>query len=96
LELRGGKIISSLLDTLWLGLNPETRDGAEGRRCHSLISQSYRNLHAFELAEAASDNSHGLKPEQLQRYYDLLLLTDYVGGMTDTFASNLYRSLTHG
>lgn len=96
LELRGGKIIQSLLDTLWIGANPETRQDDDGKRCFSLISQGYRNLYDFELVQAEAQGWYGFKPEEIRRYYDLLLLTDYVGGMTDTFASNLYRSLNHG
>ncbi|MGC4033121.1 MAG: dNTP triphosphohydrolase [Tepidisphaeraceae bacterium] len=96
LEIRGGKIIHSLLDTLWTGVNPDTRGKDDGKRCFSLVSQSYRNLYEFELGEANKNGFYGFSAEQIRRYYDLLLLTDYVGGMTDTFASNLYRSLNHG
>ena len=38
----------------------------------------------------------GVTKNQIERYYDLMLLTDYVGGMTDTFAGSLYKSITHG
>ena len=42
-------------------------------------------------------NRLGLQVESiLKRYYDLMLVTDYVIGMTDSFASNLERSLTNG
>ncbi|HWB54533.1 MAG TPA: dNTP triphosphohydrolase [Tepidisphaeraceae bacterium] len=96
LELRGGKIIQSLLDTLWLGIDPKTKEKDEGKRCHSLISHSYRHLHDFELAHAKSKRYYGYSAKQIERYYGLLLLTDYVGGMTDSFASDLYGSLNHG
>ena len=96
LELRGGKIVQSLMDTLWLGIDPKTKHEDDGKRCHSLISQSYRHLHDFELEHAKSKGYYGFSAEQIERYYGLLLLTDYVGGMTDSFASNLYGSLSHG
>lgn len=96
LELRGGKIIQSLLDTLWLGIDPNTKEEDDGKRCHSLISHSYRHLHDFELEHAKTKARHGYSTEQIERYYGLLLLTDYVGGMTDSFASDLYTSLNHG
>lgn len=96
LEIRGGKIIHSLLDTLWIGINRQSREEDDGKRCFSLISQSYRNVYEFELAEAAKCDHYGYSRQQMERYYDLLLLTDYVSGMTDTFACNLYRSLNHG
>ncbi|HZL37620.1 MAG TPA: dNTP triphosphohydrolase [Tepidisphaeraceae bacterium] len=96
LELRGGKIIQSLLDMLWLGIDPKTKEEDHGKRCHSLISHSYRHLHDFELEHAKANAYYGYSAEQIERYYGLLLLTDYVGGMTDSFASNLYGSLNHG
>lgn len=96
LELRGGHILHGLLDRLWQGFDPETKDSAGGKRYASLVSRSFRSVCEFEHNKAAEQLSDGITSQQTKRYYDLMLLTDYVGGMTDSFARDLYRSLTHG
>ncbi len=96
LELRGGHIIHGLLGALWVGLDPEQRGSPAAKRYAALISEGYRNVSEFEREEALQNMPRGVTKNQIERYYDLMLLTDYVGGMTDTFAGSLYKSITHG
>lgn len=88
LELMGRKVICDLLDIFWEGVyectpntEPDTRS-FQGK-IYSLISKNYRSVF---------NNSwqHGKLP---RRYYRLQLITDYICGMTDTFACSLRRQL---
>ncbi len=105
LELRGRRVLHDLLTSLWPGVRYATATGptkklagesfALAQRAWFMLSDNYRKVFANEVSRATA----GWKcysTEQIERYHQLLLLTDYVGGMTDSFACNLHRSLSNG
>ena len=83
----GRKIIWDLMDIFWEGLEHKgPPKGSFAKKIWDLLSQNYRS--AFE---------HALKDEKLpEAYCRLQLLTDYICGMTDTFAAELHRRLMNG
>ena len=86
LELLGRNVIQFLLDTFWQAERSE-KTKTFPQKIYNLLSQNYRTV--FESP----------RPEELslpEEYRKLLLVTDYVCGMTDTFALNLHRELQHG
>lgn len=105
LELRGRRVMLELLDELWPGVAFSGKDGPNadlarrdfGRatRAWALLSENYRSVFVSDMARIDRKSAPFPVPA-LEQYYRLLLLTDYVGGMTDTFASTMHRSLTNG
>jgi len=91
LELMGRKVIADLMTFFWEGAEKMPLKGKpiaknfDGRIC-ALLSQNYRDV--FQ----ESCSSSGL-PEPYHRYQ---LVTDYVCGMTDTFATQLHSELMNG
>ena len=92
LELLGRKIINDLLDFFWEGASdlplkgePSTREfcGKVG----ALLSENYRRAFQYS-ADRDDDLPVG--------YKRLQLVTDYVCGMTDSFARRLHAELTNG
>lgn len=91
LELMGRKIIRDLLDIFWEGVQslpvdkkPKTKDfpGKVG----ALLSENYRRV--FQ---------HFVQNRDLpEPYHRFQLLTDYICGMTDSFAKRLHAELTNG
>ncbi|MBN1512071.1 MAG: dNTP triphosphohydrolase [Phycisphaerae bacterium] len=101
LELRGRKVIQDLLDLLWLGVKDFNGGPPRARtlagKAWNLLSESYRCVfvHDWNCAPRLSQKT-GIPEAALHQYYRLLLITDYIGGMTDTFACTLHRSLSNG
>lgn len=101
LELRGRRVILDLMNLLWLGV--KDFDGTEPKgnnlagKAWNLLSQNYRSVfkNDFEKIDKNGETS-GVPKKALKQYYRLLLLTDYIAGMTDTFACTLHRSLNNG
>lgn len=91
LELMGRKIISDLLSLFWDGAQSLSADGLSGKgfdgKLGSLLSESYKRVFKNSLAAG------GVLPEDYHRFQ---LLTDYICGMTDTFARTLHKELTNG
>jgi dGTPase len=92
LELMGKKVIGDLMDIFWDGAKklpidkpPKTKDfpGKAG----ALLSDNYRSV----FQHFASTNKD--LPES---YHRLQLVTDYVCGMTDSFAKRLHAELMNG
>ena len=86
LELLGRNVIHFLLDTFWEA-ERSLRSETFPQKIYNLLSQNYRTV--FE----------NPRPEELglpEIYRKLLLVTDYICGMTDSFALNLRRELLHG
>ncbi len=92
LELMGRRIIQDLLDMFWEGaavlpldgtVKPKKFPGKFG----ALLSPNYRKvfLHFVQT-----------QPEQPEVYHRFQLLTDYICGMTDSFAKRLHSELTNG
>lgn len=92
LETLGRRVIHDLMDFFWEGAAayesagnaPKTKT-FEGK-IYRLFSDNYRTV--FEEALKTST----LPP----RYHQFQLVTDYVCGMTDSFACKLHSQLTHG
>lgn len=91
LELMGRHIITDLLDLFWEGAEklpldrpPETIDFSG--KLGALLSNSYRRVFYHFVKE-----DQGL-PEN---YHRLQLVTDYICGMTDSFAKRLHAELTN-
>ncbi len=87
LELMGRRIIWDLMDLFWEGAQEETpRSGSFAGKAFELLSDNYRR--AFSHAQECGV----LAP----RYCQIQLVTDYICGMTDTFAAALHRRLMNG
>jgi len=88
LELMGRRIIWDLMDVFWEGVRQDEGrgKGSFAAKAYDLMSDNYRRV--FEKAK-----KEGKLPE---KYCRLQLVTDYVCGMTDTFASQLHRRLMNG
>ncbi|MBD5119314.1 MAG: deoxyguanosinetriphosphate triphosphohydrolase [Clostridiales bacterium] len=93
LELSAQTIISFLLDkfvhaVLYFGCEDDTYQLTQAdRKCLHLISDNYRNDYEKEKSGHEDD-------EQYCLYLRLLMVTDYISGMTDSFARTLYRELS--
>jgi dGTPase len=92
LELMGRKVICDLMDVFWEGAvelpvegspKPKKFPGKAG----SLLSDNYRRVFQHWVKQ---------QPRLPQKYHQLLLVTDYVSGMTDSFATKLHRELRNG
>jgi dGTPase len=87
LEVMGRHVIQDLMDVFWEGLRdwPTQRQSQFGGIIYELLSPNYRTV--FE---------HSVKDGKLpEKYCKLQLVTDYVAGMTDTFACTLHKRLTN-
>jgi dGTPase len=93
LELMGRHVIRDLMDIFWEGAKilpiedrpVKTKDFAG--KAAALLSENYRKVFIHFAKE-----EKGL-PEMYHRFQ---LLTDYICGMTDTFAKRLHAELTNG
>lgn len=92
LELMGRRIIQDLLDMFWEGASVLPLDGSVKPKKFpgkfgALLSPNYRKvfLHFVQT-----------QPEQPEIYHRFQLLTDYICGMTDSFAKRLHSELTNG
>jgi len=91
LELLGRNVIHQLMDFFWAELKAcpkmETIKPSTFRsKAIKLISSNYR--HIYE-----SQKSQGKLPA---RYMEFQLITDYISGMTDSFACSLHRKIFNG
>ncbi len=94
LELRGETILHGLLDVLWRGVehfdgDPPKPKTAQGK-AYSLLSRNYRSLfeHSWKTPVPT-----GTDAAVWRHYLKLMLITDYVAGMTDGYAASLHKSL---
>jgi len=92
LEIMGRTVIFDLMDIFWEGAESLPKVGSPNTKTFpgkigALLSENYRKVFCHFVKE-----SQGL-PEQ---YYRLQLVTDYVCGMTDTFAKRLHTELMNG
>ena len=92
LELMGRRVIVDLMDVLWEGAaampltgSPDTSTFAG--KSAALFSPNYRRVFQHFAAE---------NKDLPERYHRLQLLTDYVCGMTDSFAKRLHAELFNG
>lgn len=84
LELTGDKIITVLLDEFTKAMTSpkRSRKGSKEEKLYNLISSNYRFL-----MDKYPDSDNKL-------YNELRLITDFICGMTDSYALDLYRSIT--
>lgn len=93
LELMGRKVIQDLLDIYWegydfRGIGKKNLSNSEkfAQKAYDLMSDNYQKVF-----------KHALNKNDLpESYCRMQLVTDYVCGMTDTFAVNLHKRLTNG
>lgn len=93
LELSAQTILSFLLDkfvhsVLYFGCEDDTYKLTQAdKKCLHLISSNYKNDYKNEICGHENDEKYCL-------YLRLLMVTDYISGMTDSFARTLYRELS--
>ncbi len=85
LELMGRRVIHDLMDIFWEGASSKDKKGFAGK-IYDLTSRNYSVV--YEEAKKKGDF-----PE---KYCSMQLMTDYICGMTDTFACTLHKRLTNG
>lgn len=87
LEIAANTIITYLLDKMIpavLQYDEDTPMGMMEQKYVKLISENYRQIyHAYAQGKSREEKV----------YLRLLLVTDYISGMTDTFAKDLYQEL---
>lgn len=87
LEVAADTIFNFLLDRFVKAViyyDMDDKQTVVGTRIIELISEDYRRIYRHFSAD---------KPEEEKLYLRLLLATDYLSGMTDSFAKNLYQEL---
>jgi len=92
LELLGHDVINGLLDKFVLGLTSldiDTSTRTYEGKLFSLISENFRFVCCYN---KHSNQNKDFKDINL--YEKLLLITDFIAGMTDRYAVYLYRTLT--
>jgi dGTPase len=101
LEIMARRVIHDLMNIFWEGVSEKETKLRFAEEIYSLISENYRTV--FEkgknspptLSKYHKVESQG-KKELPENYYCLRLVTDYICGMTDTFACTLHKRLTNG
>jgi dGTPase len=86
LELLGRNVIHYLMDTFWQA-DSAAKPKTFARKTYDLLSQNYRTV--FE-----NPTSH--EKTLPTAYRKIMLITDYICGMTDSFALNLKCELQNG
>lgn len=87
LEVAAGKILDYFLDAFtgaFLYYDTDRKQGVMEEKLTGLVSEHYKQLYQYHSAG---------KSEAEKLYLRLLLVTDYVSGMTDTYARDTYREL---
>ena len=100
LEIMGRRVICDLMDLFWEGakqLDPDKGKSLSTKtfwgKINSLISDNYRRVFYIAIERNAEKTASEKLPET---YFRLQLVTDYICGMTDTFAKRLHSELTNG
>ena len=91
LEVMGRQVIGDLMEIFWEGAQnmPPTRDPTTSTfagKINTLVSRNYRHVLQDSLTRMNL-------PEE---YHRIQLVTDYICGMTDSFARNLHADLFNG
>ena len=90
LELAAKKILSSLLSdfiyaVLYWRVEDDTYKMTKAqKKIVNIISENYKNDYLY--ARSETDETKNL-------YLRFMMVTDYISGMTDSFAKNLYQEL---
>jgi dGTPase len=103
-EVMARRVIHDLMDIFWEGSSKEkSRRTRFEEEIYNLMSENYRTVFEkiAELPKPLSkysdvyNKSRG-KEKLPKNYCRMQLVTDYICGMTDTFACTLHRQLTNG
>ncbi len=87
LELMGRRIIHDLMDVFWEGASKGSKEERGfARKIFELTSRNYRVVYDKAIKEENFPDT----------YCCMQLMTDYICGMTDTFACTLHKRLTNG
>jgi len=89
LEVMGREIIHDLMDLFWEGASHTPEDAEKKEfpfKLFCLMSDNYRTVFKEAL-------SKGQLPAE---YCRMQLVTDYICGMTDSFARNLHKQFHNG
>lgn len=93
LEIAAEKILGNLLDIFVpavLYYNTDKKMTAFNKKVIDLISKSHLNVY-LKCTENLNDKSEDESSEKL--YLRLMMVTDFISGMTDSYAKNLYKEL---
>lgn len=107
MEIAAKTIISDLLDkfipaVLYWDTNYENESELTSRRCITILSENQRHIYKhysklyIEECNKSRSMDYAQKEEEIYRYklyLRLLLVTDYISGMTDSFIKSLYHEL---
>lgn len=85
LELMGRRVIHDLMDIFWEGASSKDKKDFAGKIL-DLTSRNYRVVYDKAMKEK----------DFPEKYCSMQLMTDYICGMTDTFACTLHKRLTNG
>ena len=91
LELVGDKVLTDLLDLFIdsvVSINDKPKSKTKEEKLFHLISPNHRHIHTLD-----NDGYPNVEIEQLSLYNRLLLVTDFISGMTDSYAVNLHQKL---
>jgi len=103
LEVMARRIIHDLMDIFWEGTKGKVGGKKFEDKIFSLMSENYRTV--FKYAQDTPDvlpeysavfNVSRGKDKLPEKYSCMQLVTDYICGMTDTFACTLHRQLMNG
>ncbi len=87
LEIAAEKILSNLLDIFIpsvINFDTDNKLSPYSKKVLDLVSESHKHVYL--------ECSDGLD-EQEKLYLRLMMITDYISGMTDSYAKNLYKEL---
>lgn len=97
LELVGDKVINGLLDIFVKELinskeltskDKEPKAKSKAGKLYKLISPNFKYVCSFDY-----ENRKNINFNKVRVYDKLLLITDFISGMTDSYAVNLYKEL---
>lgn len=90
LEIAGYETLTYLLDKFILAVLPYSDLNQVNNKLHKkiimLISERYKEIYR--------DTIKNITSEEEKLYYRLLMVTDFISGMTDSYAQNLYQELS--
>lgn len=101
LELVGDKVINGLLDMFVNSLarhNKKVKTKKREGKLYYLISDNFKYVCCLDeknnLNRKKDELIKSINFEDVDTYNKLLLITDFISGMTDSYAVNLYKELT--
>ncbi len=91
LELVGDRVINGLLDIFvnpLISCTEKPKAITKEGKLYELISDNFKYVCCFDYKEKRKINFN-----EISKYDKLLLITDFISGMTDSYAVNLYKEL---